>query len=399
MVEYVRRTVALGVISAALASCGPDEASGPSAGVPEYTASEFVRIGSIDDPVYSLTRIDYVIALPDGGVLSTHSREGLIRRFDETGRILYAVGGLGDGPGEFDFVGAPSLVDDTIAVVDLGTGLVSYFDLESGAHSRTVRVSFSPNSFNGQPLEAKVVLDGGDFVAGQVIPSYLVASGEISTYDFVLTDSDGGLTDTLPAIPMGNSQWSISFPTGGGAYSRQAFADNTIWRVGRDGSFYLLEREVVPSESPTIRVSRVATSGDTVWATEIPYSPQPISEADVDSIIETLTPEAPAFGRSRADYSTRWRESMYRPPHRPGASNLILATDERLWVGGASGKPQTTWWVLSSEGELLFTVDLPSSVSIRAAQGQRVWGVENDDFDVPYLVGLEVTPTGGGIPN
>ena len=397
MPKHLRSTVGLAVCASLLPACEAATDQVSTAAGPQVVAREVVRIGSIDDPTYSLTRVGQLLALPAGGVLATHPSEGLIRRFDSAGELVYSTGGMGDGPGEFQGLGATTLLGDTIAVADFRTGLVSYFDLETGDHLESVRVDLSGSTFDDRPLSLSAVLAPDVFVAYPSTPSSLVASGDVTTIDFLLADGTGQVIDTLPSIPRGNGQWSISFPGGGGAYSRQVFADEALYRIHGDGRLTLVEREVVDSDAPTIEVVRITPAGDTVWTTSLSYTAQGISDAEVDSIIEARTPENPLGGRSRSDYAEGWRASMYVPPHRPGASSLMIGQDERIWVGGATGAPETTWWVLSPTGELDYTVALPSDLSVMSAAGDRVWAVAYDELDVPYVVGLEVEAREGPV--
>ncbi len=378
------------LVSILLAGCG--ESAGPStdATVADRSTREVVRIGSLDDPVYSLTRVGQLVALPDGGVLSTHGSEGLIRRFDTDGQLVYAVGGMGEGPGEFQGLGATTVLGDAIAAADFRTGLVSLFDLASGDHIESFRVDLSGTDFDGRSLSVSAALAPDTFVAWPSTPSRLVASGEITTIDFLLIDRDGRPLDTLPSIQRGNGQWAISFPGGGGAYTAQPFGDETLWQIHRGGEMTLIDREVVDSEAPVVVVSRLTADGDTLWSTNLRYDPQPIFDAEVDSIIDAATPENPPGNRTRSDYAEGWRASLYRPAHRPGAERVVVGEGGRVWVGGAPRAETTRWWVLSPEGELLHTVEVPSSLTVMAAAGDRVWAVEYDELRVPYVVGLEV---------
>ena len=87
------------------------------------------------------------------------------------------------------------------------------------------------------------------------------------------------------------------------------------------------------------------------------------------------------------------------PPTQPPVTELHIGHDGSIWlrremtVGAASD-----WLVLSPEGEVVGTVALPANLKILAAEQGRLWGVETDELDVPYIVRYGVALAGGDVP-
>jgi hypothetical protein len=52
--------------------------------------------------------------------------------------------------------------------------------------------------------------------------------------------------------------------------------------------------------------------------------------------------------------------------------------------------------VLSAEGEPVGVVAVPDRLRVFAAERERLWGMEMDDLDVPYLVRYAVRPREDG---
>lgn len=81
------------------------------------------------------------------------------------------------------------------------------------------------------------------------------------------------------------------------------------------------------------------------------------------------------------------RESLYLPAYHPPVSQLLLGRDGSMWLKREGHSADSVdWLVLSPQGEVVGTVTTPLTLSIQAAEMERVWGMETDELDVPYLV-------------
>ena len=70
--------------------------------VPLQALTPEIRIVSSDSiPQTQLSRVDDLLAAPDGFIFTADMREGTIRLYDPNGRFVRSFGRLGDGPGEF----------------------------------------------------------------------------------------------------------------------------------------------------------------------------------------------------------------------------------------------------------------------------------------------------------
>ena len=71
------------------------------------------------DPEYQLFDVGGAMRLDDGRIVIANAGSLQLRFYDESGAFLHAVGGQGDGPGEFQDIGwlAP-LGSDTLATYD-----------------------------------------------------------------------------------------------------------------------------------------------------------------------------------------------------------------------------------------------------------------------------------------
>lgn len=59
-----------------------------------------------------------------------------------------------------------------------------------------------------------------------------------------------------------------------------------------------------------------------------------------------------------------------------------------------TGEPTVKWRILGPAGSLLGAVRLPAGLYAYAADVDQIWGLEQDELDVPYIVSYRVGSTG-----
>jgi hypothetical protein len=172
-----------------LAACGPGQDAGTpgdhvslrdSAGIrivesraprltgndaPRLSDEPVLQIGSVDGDVdQALFRVTQLGLLSDGNIVIVETCTTL-RFFDPDGRFLRAVGGRGQGPGEFQYLQHLEILrGDTILAYDFGAFRVTLFD-SAGTLIRTTQLAL--DEFMGQ----------GTFVGRLRDGSYLVGMG------------------------------------------------------------------------------------------------------------------------------------------------------------------------------------------------------------------------------
>lgn len=246
-----------------------------------------------------------------------------------------------------------------------------------------------------QPPRAAGLLDDGTIHGAPPAFSHLIAEGVLTHHQPYLLDADGTVTDTLPAVPFGESQWAIfdpDDPRRGGMYRSQPFAEGPIWSfVPGERAIIVADRKIPPDGvKPAVTISKLAFDGDTLFSVSVPYEPRSIEPAEVDSIMETAVPEGGVLGVTRAK-ATEWaRATLHVPPHKPGVTGMMLTDEGKIWLGrqpDASGSK--VWTILDADGTTIGALKLRSTFRPMAAVGDLVWGVETDELDVPYVIGVQ----------
>ena len=82
-----------------------------------------------------------------------------------------------------------------------------------------------------------------------------------------------------------------------------------------------------------------------------------------------------------------WYALSPRPETQPAYDIIVVDYSSHLWVREWSALgPATRWWVFASGGDLLGSVDVPSGMTITSVSCGWVWGIEQDELDVSYVV-------------
>ncbi len=371
--------------------------------VPEWSAELELRIGSLDDPDYSLTYIRSLEVALDGTMYTLHTQEQVVRMFSADGSFKALIGGRGSGPGEFENVAVMGWVADTLWVLDFRGYRFSQFT-PTGEFIGSFSVPY--RSIEGlsaiQPPRAGGLLFDGTVHGEPPAFSHLVADGTLTHRVPMLMTRDGTVTDTLPSIPIGRNEWAISDPDDpgrGGLYTRQPFGDGPLWSfVPGERALIILDRTAPPSRDDAIlHVSKLTFSGDTVFSRTYRFEPTPVSSEEVDSLLDergSMMAEQGIFGVTAA----RGREwaalTLYQPEFKPGVVGMVFGRDGSIWLSlGPDGTGQDDWVVLDSAGEPIGHLKLPTGLQIFVVDPPLLWASERDELDVPYVVRFRIGPS------
>ncbi|MEN8376047.1 MAG: 6-bladed beta-propeller [Gemmatimonadota bacterium] len=384
-----------------LGACGERPAATESP-IPVLSATEVLRVGSLDDPDYALTWFSMVEVGPDGRIYTLHPMEQVVRAFSPDGALEFVIGGRGEGPGEFLRPFEMGRISDTLWVNDNANNRFTLFSL-AGELIGSVRVPLNAQVDDPDARRAlpETLLPGGRIHAALLAPTHKIVDGTITHDVRVLMDRDGLVTDTIARIPFGEGTWEITDPDNPRAarlYTGQPLADSPLSALafGED-AFWVVDRTVGRGDTGSdYEVAKITFAGDTVFRRAFPANVEPASDAAIDSLLTTTTdrladgPIGQGVGRGKL---RGWVErDFYRPSARAGVMALIVGRDGTLWLQEA-GKWEAeadTWLVLGPDGEPLARVTLPTDLRVLATDANNVWGSRTDELDVPYVVRFRV---------
>jgi hypothetical protein len=366
-----------------------------------WIAERDLRVGSIDDPDYSLTWFRTLAVSEAGRIYTVHGQEQLVRVFEPDGTLYMTIGGRGEGPGEFQNVGPIGWVADTLWVLDFSLYRFNLFS-EDGEfiYSFTVPFGSREGPDQPQPPRANGLLSDGTVHGAPPAFSSQIEDGTITDHEVLLMSRDGEVTDSIASIPFGNNQWAVydpDEPRKGMLFGRQPYGDGPLWAfLPEERALAILDREA-PSrpEDAQFRLLKLSLTGDTIFFREYPYLPVPLTKEETDSTLDHQVnqwAEYNVMGGVTAARLRTWAEpELYTPPYWPPITQMVIGMDGGYWLRGRPDVGETVeWYVLDASGVPRGRVDLPVGFQMLAAESTRVWGTETDDLDVPYLLRFSI---------
>jgi len=197
-------------------------------------------------------------------------------------------------------------------------------------------------------------------------------------------DSAGFIERRVAGI-VSPSEGYITIDVGNGAGSAIPFFPQPEWAVSPHGTRVGTLTNVLDTTEPYFRVVIVDETGGEIFDRSFPFSPEPIEPAARDSAIGAY-----AHRRARDDESVvREVEAALQkvtPTVYAAASEILVGTDDRIWIAMRPTAQGTRWLVLSATGEPQGEVLLPPAVRLRDAGSDYVLATERDEFDVESVV-------------
>lgn len=370
------------------------------------------RIGSVDEPDYSLTYVADLEVGPDGRICVLQSQEQLIRVFDRTGRFVGRIGRRGAGPGEFVSPSRMGWRADTLWVIDGGQNRISFFGPD-GTFLSSLPTNWSPPGDFGRTssrmavmgISPVAVMADGSILASLAVDAISHAEGLVKSLPYFRIDREGRVTDTLAWASLRNSSLAIRDPERpwAGLFAPQPFADSPLVEAAPDGSgLVLVERWAAEAaDRAHFTVTRIDPSGRVLFSKQYRYRARPMPKALADSVFQAevaiaLQARGPNLS-SRAQAEARVRDALYLPGHLPPISGVVIGRDRTIWLRReALGEASVEWLVLGEDGGVLGALRAPRELRILRAERGSIWGVEEDELDVPHVVKYRVEEEGRG---
>lgn len=367
-------------------------AAAPLPAQQRWTLTPELRIGSVDDPATALTNIGDILVGDDGVMYVTQPQQKQIRLYSAEGELLRIIGGEGAGPGEFRAVSDLFWRGDTLQVLDFAQQRFTLFTRE-GDLVRTYR-----------PLPRGAVvmhLVSAEFPDGSV---YARVRGNRSGPSPLLRITGDGPPDTLAWVNtaasffrarVGEAIFSAIHPLPGGDRTSLDLRGRTVTVV----------EQPPPSstDSALFRVRRISYRGEPQLDRWFRYAPRPVTREEADRAVASLregmssardwTPVGLARHFRSDAIEEALREQLQLPTYHAPVLELLVGRDGTTWLQLSAPDPtRNQWMILDTDGEVLARLTVPSSLRILAAERHRVWGVEADELDVPYLVRHRIAP-------
>ena len=350
-----------------------------SAQLERWTLERTITIGDHSDPELGLTWVGNVIVVGER-LFVAQPRERRLRIFSLAGDFIGFLGRRGEGPSEFSYLTGTGVRDGLVWVSDHHMGRVQYFD-SGGRYVSSMRIRGHPTLPIGM-MGVRAVLADGSMLARILHDVPTLAASPDRPEHVIRLDARGSLRDTVSVLVGRGDALKLGRESQGGfRFTVLPLSYRSLFAPSADGSgFVVVHREAAASEEPhTFRVIRFDARADTAWVRDIAYEPIRVTSAWRSRRLEERHDlEAPLLRVLERAYRTL----EFFPP----VSAARAGADGTTWLYVRTGEDSSEWEVLDPSGLSLARVEPPPRGWMRWADTDALWFVEEDEFDIPYLV-------------
>ena len=360
-----------------------------------WVLEEVMTIGeAAGDPDYQFGQI---AVTTDGKIVLVDQQAQHLKVFGVDGMYERTIGQAGSGPGEFGPGVGPILLGraDTLIVPDLGNQRVNILRSD-GSEPTSFRMSFE------QGIPARWDMTETRDLVYQLRSLNLPNTEQRDTLDLIVTASYAGeMLDTLMTPRRGES---LTFGEDGQPI-RMIFSPEPVWSmVGADGLCFAV--------NDVFRLNMYDALGNLTRVVTLPTERKPVTDADIEFFMQTVDrllneqgvpPEQAEIVKSTFNFADFFPAFLQMMPG-PNGSLWVQRVQEptgmtpeelEAWNPlldlGAS-----EWEILDAEARYLGVLDMPHRFQPFTFEGDLVYGIWRDEFDVQYVrvmrvVGLEAT--------
>ena len=343
--------------------------SGVQRGPAQETAQIVARIDSEplltigDRPENALFQVIGVALVGDALIVAERSSRTL-RYYDRaSGELLQTIGGVGEGPGEYEFLGSFRAVGDRLYTFDPGNRRLTVLDL-AGAVEKTVTIQ--PWGGYPYPDVAGVFTDGSMLVASSRQPPIGVEGPTVRRIPWILArfDSTGSFVDSLGHY-LGGEGLLVPFGRRGSGTRRWPGPFN------RSASSAVLGDEYYIRDNMEFTIPIFDQTGELVRELGFGASPEPraVTRKDRDRFEEL-------------DGAEGWERPEFYPYHSGirEFNGLIWVRQYHYWES-----PGERWTLYSKDGERVGEVESSENLFVAAADGDVVAILRRNELDVEMV--------------
>jgi hypothetical protein len=359
--------------------------------LPTRQTRQMFRLGGPDaKDAYAFSQTPRLVVDSAGFIFARIASEGAVSIFGPDGAFVRTIGRKGQGPGEFEVAANHGLLGDTLWVSNWPTPRISRF-LRDGTHITTVRTPFDYGRSFGGPVGLTALLPGGRAIVTP--PSPVMGVDEPIHLPVIVGPVDMMRRDTIALTQTPRGLFIPSLGTW--SFEPVRPSPYVTWASNGSGVAVASWHDSLPG---VVDVRVIGADGTQRWRRSLHLSAAPIPRTVRDSLIavgvEKVQPQmAAARGRGRApsgNVRNLVEHGLRLPRHFAPVGRIVLGRDGALWIEQMDGLRTGNWLVLDRGGTPRFQVRLPSTFVVNDATMDSVWGTEQDDLGVAYLVRLRV---------
>ncbi|MDE2761321.1 MAG: hypothetical protein OXK74_00880 [Gemmatimonadota bacterium] len=356
-------------------------------------AQPALTVGEADGPEeYLFGRIASVARDGEANLVVADGRAGEVRIFDPRGRHLRTVGGTGEGPGEFGWLGgAWPVPEGGIVAVDGSRQRIARFGAD-GSLTGTADLA----GVGEMGIFATRGMAGAGMVLSQVTELGVPTDAETSARDleetleegssvlFIRHGLDGGVVDTLARRPGQKSTMSTS-GSGDMAMVQVVFVPFSPLPSAAGSP-----RAVAVTGGGLYEVALFDAAGEPSRILRLDEIPVPRTDEHLEALVRSPGRRVPD------EESVRAMMDMYRdmpmPERLPAYSGLVFADTGELWARRylVPGGETAHWDVFGANGHHLGRVEVPASLRIQEVSRGQVVGIATGELGVERVEVLDL---------
>lgn len=327
-------------------------------------------------------RVSDAIRRSDGSIVVAENDSDEIRFFSPEGAFIRAVGGEGEGPGEFRWPhGIDRYRGDSLIVFDPELGRVTVLGLD-GDVARVVPVRLeAARLWHLHPLDDSTFVARAPLLWVPGEPDGLYRRPEA----LVRLSDSGNLMDTVAIIAGSEEfQWNS-----GGISSIPLFV--------RDSRFAVYKGQVYLGDADEMEFKAYSAQGVVERIIRAPSFDLSVSREEIQAERDAR------LGQNPSERNRGLMEAMPDPETRPAYTDLVIDSEGFIWAEESKGRTLTMtdgrpsrWTVFSPEGEWLGRVQIPYRFFVFEIGPDYVLGRRHDDEDVEHVELLRLTRTNAG---
>lgn len=380
------RFVAL-VFAASVVGCGTEGVR--LDGIPERVVTRSTVFGDAEGEG-ALSNVWGVAASVDGHLYLSEPQFARVVAFNPDGTFSRVVGSRGDGPGEFRIPGALTWRGDSLAVTDFQRGINLFSPDGAFATLIAFNINDGSSAFGVRPI---FPLDDGSVAALAPAGNSEITDGSVTHETWLKTSRDGVITDTLAVLGLEGRLFSMRVQERGRSGAHPLAWAPLLAAPPTGASLVVVDRPpAARGEASTYQVLRIGLDGDTLRAATLPYEPVPLLAEQIDSIASAMAQGwAESMNATVPAVAVEIKSQIVWPAYQPPVTLVLAGRDGSVWLRReVVGVGSARWEILDGDLAPVGWVDLPLDLELKVVEGDRAYGVESDDFDVPRIVRLDV---------
>ena len=317
----------------------------------------------------------------NGDLIIADGRASVLYVFSTDGQLDHHFGGAGAGPGEFsnlqDAVVGP---DDSVFVFDWFQRRVSVFspDTFEFVYSLLIQETekLTPGGLIGAVEQGMIF----HYTPRGLTPVEMSAieSGALGYSAIMRTNRYGEPVDSLVGLRF--SSPIIAAPDGSLFTNRgivpRPFNRKSISALGPEGVLFT-------GWSENIDISKTSAGGQSLGRLQVTYQSTPVTEEDMDEVLEGLDSESRRLIRE-TDLPDTW----------PVISDFVVDDLNRVWIQlwYAKNDSSAQWIIAESDGSVIGELVLPVNVTLLAIRSRCAYGMLIDPHTgSPLVVGYDIS--------